>query len=834
MHVLRKLTLAGIRRNKKRSIVTIIGILLSTALICAVAGLATSGHRMLVDTVKNSEGDYHIMFMQVPAEAVTYVRDNPNVESCYYFEEIGYAEMPENLEKMDTFYQILAATPEAMDRGALYVTEGRMPQKENEIVVETPVLTRAGVNVKLGDTLSLGVGDITFNDEGYLGAVENAQTKEYTVVGLIEHPSSQLTGGLSNQYTLITCLQEQSVGTAGHSYTVAATYYQPKNFSAITDRICNTLEKETGAPVFSVKNMELLEYEGALSNSMTETLYKIGAVIILIVVGCSAFVIRNSFSISVAEKTKQYGMLASVGATSRQIRGSVLYEGFLLGVIGIPLGVGLGVAAIAIVIQVMNLLLSPMMEHVTFHYTVPPVVLAGSVVLGAVTIYLSCLIPAVRASRIPPMIAIRGNNEIQIKNKKIKVFRLTKKLFGIGGVIASKNLKRSRSKYRTTVISLVVSIAVFVALSSFVKYGKDSTGVYYTDASWNIAVSAPSDEVYDAAIERLHLQDYSYSWTIGGYTDFQQYGAEAVKDYYADDENLWSTLVILEPAAFEAYARSVGVKDHFDSAVILSDVSIQKIDGKREVRHFYKDSVKAGDEIPYTFELSDSAVVKVDFTITKRTDTRPKGFESIYSRGGFIIVSKNGVDSVLLKAANLNQLLIQAEDDQEMESALMKLAAEDDAFQGMIVENAATFVKQQQNLILVVEIFLYGFIVVITLIGVTNIFNTISTNMMLRSKEFAMLRSIGMTDREFNRMIRLESVLYGSKSLLIGLPLGVLLSALLTKSMMGIVDLGYALPVRAMAISVIAVFLIVWITMRYSVGKITKQNIVETIRNENI
>jgi putative ABC transport system permease protein len=130
---------------------------------------------------------------------------------------------------------------------------------------------------------------------------------------------------------------------------------------------------------------------------------------------------------------------------------------------------------------------------------------------------------------------------------------------------------------------------------------------------------------------------------------------------------------------------------------------------------------------------------------------------------------------------------------------------------------------------------MYGFIAVIALIGVTNIFNTITTNIQLRAKEFAMLKSVGMTDDEFNRMIRLESVLYTVRALLIGLPIGILISYgthyLLGE---GGISLSYELPLIPILISIAVVTLLITVIMRYSVRQVSRQNIIETIRQDTV
>ena len=95
------------------------------------------------------------------------------------------------------------------------------------------------------------------------------------------------------------------------------------------------------------------------------------------------------------------------------------------------------------------------------------------------------------------------------------------------------------------------------------------------------------------------------------------------------------------------------------------------------------------------------------------------------------------------------------------------------------IDNKEENVRIMNNLFTLIAIFLYGFIIVISLIGITNIFNTITTNMELRKQEFAMLKSIGMTSKEFKRMIRLESLFMGIKSLLFGILIGIILSYLI-------------------------------------------------------
>ena len=214
------------------------------------------------------------------------------------------------------------------------------------------------------------------------------------------------------------------------------------------------------------------------------------------------------------------------------------------------------------------------------------------------------------------------------------------------------------------------------------------------------------------------------------------------------------------------------------------------------------------------------------------------GLENTYYDSGIIVVSQDFLEEVFGEKLDetyiLDDLLIYSEEDEILENTINDLIKQNENYSELAVYNYNTAVEQQKRIILVVAIFLYGFITVISLIGVTNIFNTITTNMILRSKEFAMLKSIGMTKKEFNRMIRLESIMYGLKALIIGIPLGILGSYFIYKAFALDTDFGYSLPIVPIIISIVFVFIIVGITMKYSLNKINKQNIIETIRKDNI
>ncbi len=856
MDILKKFTKKNLKLNKKRTIVTIIGIMLSTALICAVAGMVSSTQKTLANAMRADHGNYHMRFENVPAEELKFIEENVNVESYFLTKNVGYAKLDGSINSGKPYLFLMEFDRNALQNSSFKIVEGRLPENENEVVISQHIIDNGGVELKVGDTLSLDVGTRRLVDDGsvlsqsnpYLGEEESQEEnlqeeitdtehKTYTIVGIIERPSYELEDYQAPGYTIITYSDNINNTDVAN---ISVLFNNVGDYEETTEQIVNTVKEDTGVDISTVANVNVIRFDGGLSENTMNVLYGIAGVIIVIIVVSSVFVIRNSFAISVAEKTKQYGMLASVGATKKQIRKTVLLEGTYIGAIAIPLGILCGIIAIVVLLWIVNYLIGDMMDGVIFIYNVPLLPILLSIVISAITIYLSCIIPAIRASRISPIEAIRGNEDIKIKAKKIKTSKLTKKIFGIGGVIASKNLKRNKKKYRTTVISLVVSIAIFISLSSFLDYGKRAVGLYYTDMKYNVDVYNGDIELYNEIAQLNNIDDYSYSFTTSAIIDIEKYGSEYGKEisninrtYYEEAERETEyqdtiAVIMFSNDYFKKFIKELGLNenDYKNIAILEDDEFEYNEDGTSVLRNYY--NIKEGETITINLNGEERQV-----TIAKRSDQRPMGFEGSYATGGWIFVSEDFMEDKDNEVITTG-MYINSSDASQIERDINNIIADNDSYKNVHITNLAEFADQERRILLLVSIFLYGFITVITLIGVTNIFNTITTNMILRSKEFANLKSIGMTTKEFNKMIRLESLLYGLKSLLIGIPIGLLGSFCIYQAFKNSVDFGYMIPWVSILISIIFVFIIVGATMKYSLSKINKQNIIETIRQDNI
>ena len=846
MNILNELTIKNLKLNKKRTIVTIVGIVLSVALICAVAGMVTSFQATLVNIAITDGGNRHLTIENVSKKDLKYFTNNSHVKSIYLTETLGYAKY-DNMNEYKPYAYVLGYTKEAFENTTLKIVSGRLPQDSGEIVVSVPFQNNA--KVKIGDTISLDIGKRVCTDGTILnqsnpyyveeGEIDECQEyitdthkHEYKIVGIMERLNYNIEGYSAPGYTVITKIDNVSDNINVSLLFKDAGYYKEYINNIANDKDLNKYN--------ITLNDELLRWSGvSLSDRTMNMLYAVAGVVIGIIILTSVFVIKNSFDIANQEKKKMYGMLSSVGATSKQIKKNVLHEGFILGLIGIPLGILSGILADYILVIIINYFAKYTSDDFKFVFSISiwPVIL--SAVLGSLTIYLSVLRAAKKSSKISPIEAIRNNNEIKINSKKIKSSKLVDKLYGVGGDIAYKNLKRNKKRNRTTIISIVISVAVFISLSTFLSYGFKLSNQYYKDINYDIQLyirDADEDKTSRifADIEKLDtITRYSINKSVSMTFDYKKYYNDDVLKFFDDVNDLSLRIMSVGETEFKRILKDNKVDEsNFNYKGLLIDKNI-----------FYQEGSKNYKEVNL-FDLNKFKTVTgsinnkdLSIGIIKRIDILPMGLQNVYSETPMIIVSDEFYDYIVfnynITATDSKSLYIKSTDAEKLESLIKEYLLDNDITNYNLF-NIETEAKAQRSLIILVAIFLYGFIIVISLIGVTNIINTISTNMNLRRREFAMLKSIGMTKNEFNKMINLESIMYSTKALIIGIPLGLLGSFAIYKAFANGSDFGYHFPLVAVLIAVVVVFILVNLILYFALRKTKNENIIDVIRNENV
>ena len=871
MSLLNKLTIKNLKLNKKRTIVTIIGIMLSVALITAVASIYSSGIKSLIKYEIYEKGNYHTAFYNVPVSDMDIFKNNRNIETINITKNVGYAKI-DSKNEYKPYVFIKAFTKDSLKKLSVKLVDGRLPENENEVVIPTHLKTNGRLFLNIGDSITLDIGKRIDNsnyelnqnnpyqkdDEKIGESIVETTSKTYKIVGIIGRPATNIESYTAPGYTFITYLEENKINGMVDVYArfskdgVRNSYKTIANILGVDAKLFKKVNDNEKQP----SNKELKEYlnqmnkskysdininsylialeTNPISNSYIGGLGIAVGIVIGIIVFTSIFCIKNSFDISITEKIKQYGMLRSIGATKRQIKRNVFYEATILGLIGIPLGLLLGFITSYILVIISNYYLNDSFAgglRLVFSFSWLAIIVA--IFLGIVTIYFSAFKSAKRASKVSPIDSIRNSANIKINPKKIKSPKLIKNIFGIGGEISFKNLKRNKKKYRTTVISIIVSVFVFIALSGFMKLAFQQVDHELEMSDFNISLSTTitNNESYNKFIETTRLDNIE-DYTIFRSSEISFTGNHYNKEYakflnLAIDENnpTYVSTISIGEEQFKKYVDSLGLNyNEFKNKAILVDkgyVSNYNKNNKLTTKYMRVFNFNKGDIIDATITDKNKAI-KIEIGAT--SDVKPFGLKGVDI--DCLIISDEMFDANF-KSKPL-AIYYKSNDANKLQDDL------DDFLKGedYNVNNVDENVKIMSNLFTLVGIFLYGFIIVISLIGITNIFNTITTNMELRKQEFAMLKSVGMTTKEFNRMIRLESLFMGIKSLLFGILIGIILSYLIYLSSDS--DIPYKLPIVAIIISILVVFILISLIMKYSLNKINKQNTIETIRNENI
>lgn len=929
MNLMKKLTLKNLKLNRKRTIVTIVGIILATALLSALVTLVSSFQYSMIEYQKQKDGDFHVKFSNVKMSELSELKNNRNIESTFETMGMGFAKL-DGCKNEDKPYAYVMATDEAgFERGCFKLIEGRMAKNEDEIVIPRHLKTNGRIDIKVGDEITLDVGKrYDSNTESVISencAYENEAetltdtvTKHYKVVGIMERPGYGMEDYSAAGYTFVTYSDELAAidnGTkseaseADTTLTVYSRYTQKalRNKDAVTADIIGVDEKLFAKANNSsvemtaeesdrfLKEMEKAKYDIYMNGYLIsyecvfpidgsfKALFTVAAVVALIIILTSVYCIKNSFNISITEKIRQYGMLASVGATRRQIKSSVKTEAAMLGVVGIPVGTMSGILASLVLVKVVNALSAGWLNFaLSFHTSLPALILA--VILSIATIYFSATGSARRAARVTPLEAIRNTKEIKIKSAKLKTPAIIGRIWGIGGVISYKNIKRNNKKYRTTVTSIVICSVTFIVISYFMSMAFSVVGMSYASTDYNIGInmSCKKDLDIEKLSELLSGIEGAKDYLVGAGYYFDVDKPEYTKKYgeycgqlYDDSEDVSQEFLItvLNDKSYDKYASDAGIKNA-DTGAILVNKCTFAVYNENSSKYVKKEmelyKYKAGDTIRCGYNVYDDAPSDdnavegdtesstednnngirktVDVTIAGVTDKVPIGYEG-YSNNTLytlLFMNQKGFESLWADGKSGNELkpgyatysaYVVAENADEYQDTFEKETEENPEYSqiSFYVSNLDKEMRDEKSLFTLLGVFAYGLIVVIALIGITNIINTLSTGMELRSREFATLRSIGMTDKQFAGMVRLESVFISVKALVIGVPLGILISYLLCVMMNRMDDaIIYEPPYKAIILCIVVVIMLIYAIMKLSMTKLRHNNIIETIKNENL
>ncbi|WP_273485148.1 ABC transporter permease [Desulforamulus ruminis] len=843
MNIFNKVALQGLKKNRTRTLVTIVGVALSAALITAVATFAVSLQTYMVNGAIMNYGNWHVAFPDADTSFVQEQADDNRVANIESFENIGYGALKGGQNPDKPYLFVAGFNKEAFSALPVELLSGRLPENSSEILVPAHVAANGGVKISVGDTLSLAVGtrqagNETLNQHDPYRSGEETLTptteKTYTVVGICQRPAFEERSAPG--YTLITMAD---TAASSNSFSVFVALEKP---SQLRSYLGSEAESHT-----YVLNDDVLRFMGLSEDKVFNApLYSIGGILVALIMLGSVFLIYNSFNISLNERIHQFGILMSVGATEKQLRNSVLFEGLCIGVIGIPIGILIGIPSIRLVLSLVAENFANVLYNnvpLTLKVSVPALVAAA--VISMITILISAYIPAKKAAGTPVMECIRQTNEVKAEAKAIKTSNLTSRLYGLEGTLALKNFKRNKRRYRSIILSLTLSVVLFVSSSAF--------GTYLDQLTEQSSVEVDGDILLYTRdmTESEFSQLYNTLKTADGVT---QSTDQAVSTYTCEVNTSDLTSDFLDSfqksAGFDASSKTVklsldvqfiedNIYQNFIESIGLSTAEYTGKDAKMVVVGKYNGGLDIFTERSMDFTIGTESGKQTKTIHTTFADTYPLDpppAERSEVKGYVLMVVAPHQMKPQFDALNAPTKLgltfwsdNPAQSTVKMQAMIEGLGITSD----YTLYNVHAILEQNRNILFIVNLFTVVFIAMISLIAVANVFNTISTNIKLRRRELVMLRSVGMSDRDFNKMIRFECALYGARTMLWGLPLSGILSLLIYQGMVvGGGDMKFIFPWDSIAISMLGVFLVVFITTLYAIRKIKRENIIDALRDD--
>ncbi len=892
MNIFNKVTLASLKKNKTRTVVTVIGIVLSASMICAVTTFVSSMQNYLLENTIYNDGDWHGSALHSDSSTLQAILNADEVESTVYGEILGYAKV-DSINQNKPYLYILATSDSFESVMPVHIVSGEYPKSENEILLPMHLSENGGVKYMLGDTLTLDIGDRKsgeyifgqhnpyFDEDDEQDGLQNSEifeineTRTFTVVGFYERPGFE--DHSAPGYTALTVAQNQNSDAL---YDIYFKMNEPEEVYAFID----------SKGISGKANTDVLIYSGVSQyDSFSTVLYSLAVIVIALIMFGSVSLIYNAFAISVSERTKQFGLLSSVGATKKQLRRMVLFEALTVSAVGIPIGIAAGIGGIGITLLLIGHKFSSISSFtIPMRVCVSPASIIIAIIVALVTVLISAYIPSKRATKVSAVEAIRQNSDI--KSKRVKTSFLTYKLFGLSGMLANKHYKRNRKKYRATVISLFMSVVLFVSASAFTEYLMDSVEGAFNDGGYDIRYFAYSSDFTDITPSQLldiiedvqyvtdgcYLQsDSVYSNIDADFLNTDVYGHSSCN--YNEEDNtadVYTQVLFIDDTEFKELLDKYGLSEekfmnkasplaitvdgnvgfnfeeekYVEMKIIKGNDFTAAVDFAREFENYdYSGETEGSNgETLYRYSHNENEDEYFELTYDEAFILyQLKSGKTIYEPPFYVTNSsgitmlypqslKNYVFTEEFRGAQSYTYFLTSDNHSESFASLKTILTERGFNTTNRLFNNAEEVENSINLITIIKVFSYGFIVLISLIAAANVFNTISTNINLRRREFAMLKSVGMSDRDFSRMMNYECLLYGSKALLYGLPVSVGVTYLIYLAVSEGYETGFYLPWTAILIAVLSVFAVVSVTMMYSMSKIKKDNPIDALKNENL
>lgn len=825
----KEITWKYLKSNRKRTILTLIGIILSVALVSSIGLFLKSMQEAQIQDMKNNFGSWHIAYSKVDDTLIAKIKSNPNVLRSGTYAEGEEININEKIKAREVF-----VTEEAVKLLPITLKEGRFPEKKGEVALENWLLYKINKDAKPGESIKIG-------------------SKEYNLVGIL---NDSFKSQISGEGQIIQANSNEN----NNKKILLAELKVNRNLGKNIQELKRLSDEKS-----VMENSNLLAMQG---EGFPKELLGALAVIIGIVVFATIAVIYNAFQISVVERVKQFGLLRAVGTTPKQIRKIILREATFLAFIGIPIGLLCGIGALYGIDLAFKIIGKG--QLVLIHPKITLDVLIISAIVGLISIYVSAMLPAIFAGKISPLVAISSRSSISKENIKRRKSLIIGSIFGFAGTLASKNIKRNRKRYRTTVFSIVISVTLFITFKGFMDMSlnvyselNESSNIHFSvvaDNKTSKSNSVTIDEKIIDSIDKLPETDAAYKEYNPHYfyavmdknkelEDIKNVGGIYTDIKYRDQNKTLvnSSLIVYDDKSLNIAKKYIkegtidAEKLNSQDGVII--IGKNRVYNEKTKNNFYGPitGLKVGDEILLQNNekrFSDSQD-KVQFT---DKDVKKVKVLAVLEGNPFdftgsekdlkIITTKNVAEKLIGKTIKPSGLYIKIKDTDLENVAKNHIENIINSTGDLKLINIIERNRMTKAAILMVKILLFGFVIVVSLIGCVNIINTLTTNLILRRREFAALKCIGLTQKELRKIVTLEGMLYGIVGSIYGSIIGTLFSYVIYRNINEVREQSYNLPIGSIAIAVIGTMLIGYISTQAPLRRMKRDNLIDAVREE--
>ncbi|MCY6355278.1 ABC transporter permease [Clostridium sp. ZS2-4] len=835
-----------LKKNKKRTILTICGVILSVALITSIGLFMKCMQNTFLQDEIRQKGSFHVRMSKNDKNAYEKLKNNPKIDIIGLMQNYDTVKL-----RNSKGIEIKKYDKNALELLPYKVVKGRFPNTEEEIALEPWILNYIPNNPKIGENIKLKLG--------------SGETKNFKITGLIQ-------SDMGNQFIGKSLGMIYSNKFDVSKSTIYVTISKKAHISATVTELKSSFKNVD-------TNGMVLTYMGEGENKkVNNDLNTIAAIVIGIAVIATIAVIYNSFQISVIERIKQYGLLRAVGATPKQIRKIVLREATIISLIGVPLGILSGVFAIFTVGKIFRMMSNSIFSQ--FDVIISYYILIISAVVGLISIYISALIPARFAGKVSPLTAISSRTSITKEKIKKSRGKIAKRFLSINSLMAFKNIKRNKKRFNITVFSIMISVAIFITFSSFINMSKNFTNQNSESYKTHFVTvgiidkngkSSLTKDIVNKIKNNNNVKNVIVSY--GNYAsrasilnnEKDKEAANLMPDLYQKINFQGEDMLSLD-MSFDIYNESklkgsIGyLKDGKidtekmakENGVILVKNNLLKANGKYyegpittlkvgdsfyvNKNIFYRKSIEDKDynnnnneNLNNMKKKSKEDMVKVKVAAIVDDAPYSDNFKStdlkiIATQEVIKNISGKNIEDIPVKTAEI--VLKNEGQENEFEKWIQPLGDSS----GVKVINMVKKGEELQQSMLQLKILMYGFVVVIGLIGAVNIINTITTNLILRKKEIASLSALGMTYKNIRTMVLTEGILYGLYGCFYGGIIGTGLSYMLSSSFRNIKSFKWGIPWDTIGIATLAAVTIGLLSVIKPLNKIKKENVIDVIR----